>query len=109
MMGHQATPSPRVVLITTGGTIASKPDPITGGVVPALSGDDLIAAVPGLGNVAEVEVRPFSNVLGPALVPDQLFEIAQLAREALLRPDVSGVVVTAGTGIIEEGSYLCDL
>ena len=27
----------------------------------------------------------------------------------LARTDVAGVVVTAGTGIIEEGSYLCEL
>ncbi len=100
---------PRVVVITTGGTIASKPDPVTGGVVPTLSGDELVAAVPGLGNVADVEVQPYSNVLGPALVPDQLFEIACKAREALARPEITGVVVTAGTGIIEEGSYMCEL
>ncbi len=100
---------PRVVVITTGGTIASRPDPVTGGVVPALSGEDLVAAVPGLGDVADVEVQPYSNVLGPALVPDQLFEIAKRARAALDRAEVAGVVVTAGTGIIEEGSYMCEL
>lgn len=104
-----AVQRPCVVVITTGGTIASRPDPVTGAVVPALSGPDLVAAVPGLGEVAEIEVVPFSNVLGPALTPDQLFAIATTARAALLRADVAGVVVTAGTGIIEEGSYLCDL
>jgi L-asparaginase len=98
-----------VVAITTGGTIASRLDPATGGVVPAVSGEDLIRAVPGLSDVAEVEVRPFGNVLGPALTPGDLFAIATQANDALARSDVSGVVVTAGTGIIEEGSYLCEL
>jgi L-asparaginase len=100
---------PVVVVITTGGTIASRLDPATGGVVPAVSGEDLVRAVPGLSDVAEVEVRPFGNVLGPALTPVDLFTIASQANQALARSDVSGVVVTAGTGIIEEGSYLCEL
>jgi L-asparaginase len=103
------TAKPRVVVITTGGTIASRPDPVTGGVVPALSGDELVQAVPGLAGVADVEVDAYKNVLGPALEPDDLFAIARRAVEALRRDNVAGVVITAGTGIIEEGSYLCDL
>jgi L-asparaginase len=74
-----------------------------------MSGQELIDAVPSLETVALVEVRPFASVLGPALSPDQLFAIACQAREALERDAIAGVVVTAGTGIIEEGSYLCDL
>lgn len=104
-----AVSKPTVVVITTGGTIASRLDPATGGVVPAVSGEDLVRAVPGLSEVADVEVRPFGNVLGPALTPQDLFAIARQATEALARSDVSGVVVTAGTGMIEEGSYLCEL
>ena len=100
---------PTVVVITTGGTIASRLDPSTGGVVPAVSGEDLVRAVPGLSDVARIEVRPFGNVLGPALTPEDLFAISSQTNEALGRSDVSGVVITAGTGIIEEGSYLCEL
>ena len=33
----------------------------------------------------------------------------QQARAALARDEVCGVVITAGTGILEEGSYLCEL
>ena len=56
-----------------------------------------------------MEVRPFGNVLGPALTPEDLFAIGRQATEALGRREVAGVVVTAGTGIIEEGSYMCEL
>ena len=52
---------PTVVVITTGGTIASRLDPSTGGVVPAVSGEDLVRAVPGLSDVARIEVRPFGR------------------------------------------------
>jgi L-asparaginase len=102
--------SPTVVVIPTGGTIASRPDPVTGGVAPALSGEQLVQRVPGLASVANVEVAAFhKSVLGPALTPSDLFALARQSVEQLRRPEVSGVVVTAGTGIIEEGSYLCEL
>ena len=35
----------KVVVMTTGGTIAMKYDPVTQGLIPAVSGDDLIEAV----------------------------------------------------------------
>ena len=45
----------KVVVMTTGGTIAMKYDPVTQGLIPAVSGDDLIEAVPALQEIAEVE------------------------------------------------------
>src|SRR2546422_5193820 len=98
-----AQAKPAVVIITTGGTIASRLDPATGGVVPAVSGEELVRAVPGLAEVANVEVRPFGNVLGPALTPEDLFTIARQANESLARSEIAGVVVTAGTRIIQGG------
>jgi len=35
---------------------------VTQGLIPAVSGDDLIEAVPALREIAEVEVVEFSNV-----------------------------------------------
>lgn len=52
----------KIIVITTGGTIAMKKDEKTGGLVPAVSGEDLAAAVPGLSRWADVEVVEFSNV-----------------------------------------------
>lgn len=68
---------PTVIVITTGGTIAARIDPATGSVIPTLSGEELVQAVPGLANIARVEVDAFCNVLGPALSPAELFEIAR--------------------------------
>ena len=39
----------KVVIITTGGTIAMQHDSVTGAAVPAVSGADLVRAIPGLG------------------------------------------------------------
>ena len=41
----------KVVIITTGGTIAMQHDSVTGAAVPAVSGADLVRAIPGLSNV----------------------------------------------------------
>lgn len=38
--------NPRVTVVACGGTIASEPD--DGGAAPAKTGDDLVAAVPGI-------------------------------------------------------------
>ena len=59
--------------------------------------------------VANVEIHPYANVLGPALSAEDLFAIGRRAVAALQRHEVGGVVVTSGTGIIEEGCYASDL
>ena len=59
----------KVVVITTGGTIAMKYDPVTKGLVPAVSGEDLVEAVPELAKIAEVEVVEFSNVPSGHVTP----------------------------------------
>ena len=39
---------PSIAIVTTGGTIAEKKDPKSGKSVPALTGDELVNAVPGV-------------------------------------------------------------
>jgi len=40
-------------ILFTGGTISMKLDPATGAAVPAMSAADILAQVPGLGDIAE--------------------------------------------------------
>jgi L-asparaginase len=100
---------PRISLITTGGTISMRYDPQLGGPVPAVSGDELIHMVPGLDDVARVELIEFSNVPSCHLTPERIFELCSLVRDTLARDDVDGVVVTHGTDALEETSYMADL
>ena len=46
----------KVVVMTTGGTIAMKYDPVTQGLIPAVSGDDLIEAVPALRELSLIHI-----------------------------------------------------
>ncbi len=100
---------PKVVIVATGGTIAMKLDPKTGGLVPAVSGEDLVASVPGLKDIAEVEVVDFSNVPSDYYAPQKWFELSQKVNEILARADVSGVIITQGLDAMEETAYFLDL
>jgi L-asparaginase len=100
---------PHVCVITTGGTISMRYDAELGGAVPAVSGNELLGLVPGLEEVAGVELIEYSNQPSCHLTPEMMFEICTLARDTLARPDVDGVVVTHGTDALEETAYMADL
>ena len=51
----------RVLLLATGGTISRQLDPGRGGAVPRLSGEEILSFVPGVAEVAALEVREFGR------------------------------------------------
>ena len=101
--------SGKVVIFTTGGTIAMRYDPAIGGIVPAVSGPELIEAVPPLADICPVEVREFSNIPSPHMTPKRMLDLARQVEAALTQPDVLGAVVTHGTDTLEETAYFLDL
>jgi L-asparaginase len=98
-----------VLIITTGGTIASLPDPETGAKRPAVSGEELVASVPGLDQVADLRVEEVASESSWNLTPAHMLAVARRAGEALAGPGVDGVVVTHGTDTLEETAFLTDL
>jgi L-asparaginase len=104
----QASVSPTVAVFGLGGTIAMT-QAAHGGVSPALSASDLLAAVPGLSDVqAELRVQDFRNKPGASLDFSDLYELADAISKALEAGCV-GAVVTQGTDTIEEVAYVLDL
>lgn len=100
-----ADTTPRVTVISLGGTIAMTSG-TTEGATPTLSADDLVAAVPGLAETGiHVEVNDFRRLPGASLSFSDLLELAVLIEEL----PADGVVVTQGTDTIEETAYLLDL
>ena len=97
-----------IVVVSTGGTIASTADE-GGDATPSLSGDDLVDAVPELDAVADVEVDEFSNVPSQFLTLETVYDLVEVVREYDADPAVDGVVVTQGTNTLEESSYFVDL
>lgn len=93
-----------VTVLTAGGTIAMSG---RDGVAPALDGDALVAAVPGLGALPGLTVRSLLNRSSSSLSTAEALHIARSACEAAAGG--RGVVVTHGTDTLEEVAYLCDL
>src|SRR5256886_16761355 len=98
-----------VLLLSTGGTISSVKKEEGGTVVPALKGQEWVAAFPGIEKVAVVDAKEFSKVPGHYLGFQEMLDLSGRIEDALSSRDYSGVVVTMGSNIIEEASYCLDL
>ncbi|QIO25232.1 asparaginase [Haloarcula sp. JP-L23] len=96
-----------IAVISTGGTIASTDDS-GGDASPELTGSDLVDAVPGLGDIAEIVTEDFSNVPSPHFTVKQMFDLAERVRAYDEDPSIDGVVITQGTDILEESAYFVD-
>lgn len=100
----EAQELPRVRVIATGGTIAGR---ATGG---QLTGAQLVDAVPGLSDVAVIEVDEFSRIGSSAMTPDHWVRLSRRINELFDDdPELEGVVVTHGTDTIEETGYFLHL
>lgn len=96
-------------LLFTGGTISMQVDPATGAAVPAMGAEDILAQVPGIRALTEIEVDDFSRLPGPHVTPEQMWRLARRAAAWLERPDIDGLVITHGTDTLEESAFLLDL
>ena len=68
---------PRLSIISTGGTIASKIDYRTGAVTSQFDADDIIDAIPGLAEIANIEGTLLYNILSENMRPESWSELAQ--------------------------------
>ena len=93
-------------MLFTGGTISMKFDPKVGAVVPALSATEILAAAPGIHDVAALEPEQWGAFPGPHMTVDRQWTLRLAIMERLARPDITGVVVTHGTDTLEETAYL---
>jgi len=87
---------PKVVIISTGGTIASRVDYRTGAVRPAISARDLYSIVPELSNLAVVDTEILFSVFSEDLTSKHWTKLAETV-EKHVRGGADGVVVTHGT------------
>ena len=97
----------RVVVLTTGGTIASRSD--SSGAREAVDPADVVLGRLTRSGDVEVAAREVLRVLSSALTPADQQAVVLAVREALADPATDGVVVTHGTDTMEETAYLLDL
>lgn len=100
---------PKIVLLATGGTIASRFDPNLGSTVASERAVELLKMLPQVSQFVEIEVHDFATIPSYEMDVQFAFKLAMKIRELLARADVAGVVVTHGTDTMEETSYLADL
>ena len=100
---------PVLTLIATGGTISSRINTATGLAVPVNTGAEMLAALPDIGSIADVRIDEFGTISSPHITPAQWVELHGRVVRALADPEVDGVVITHGTGTMEETAWFLDL
>ena len=97
----------RITLITTGGTIAMRRDEETRNLSPALSGEDLLRAIPEIADKVSLTVREFSNIPSEYMTPAMMLRLSRVIDMEAAEAD--GIVVTHGTDTLEETAYFLSL
>lgn len=95
----------RVLIITTGGTIAMGRD--SSGAVRVLDENVLIRQQSALASVAHVDFFTFSNLPSVHLTLDHVIRLRRLILDKA--KDYDGIVVTHGTDTLEETAFFLDL
>lgn len=99
----------KVVVVTTGGTIASRYDPEADALMSVTSGADLIAMLGGRAPNVETIVEEFCNLGSNRVDLELSFRLAQRIDSIQADATVSGCVVTHGTDTLEESAFLASL
>jgi L-asparaginase len=99
----------RIVLVTTGGTVASRHDPKSGHTTASVGGDHLRQSLRDPLDGVDLVVDEFCNVGSFAIDLPLAFSLAKRIGGHLADPATTGVVITHGTDTMEESAYLADL
>jgi glutamyl-tRNA(Gln) amidotransferase subunit D len=87
---------PRVTLLGTGGTIASRLDYRTGAVIPAFTPGELYGAVPELADICNLKTIKLFGVFSENMGPEQYIATAQAIGKEI-REGANGIVIGHGT------------
>ncbi len=91
---------PKLLLVSTGGTIASKVDYRTGGVTPALTAAELNATVPELAEIANIDTEVLFSEYSENLLPEHWKKIAEKINSCI-KSEYKGIIIAHGTDTMQ--------
>ncbi|MFH0904791.1 MAG: Glu-tRNA(Gln) amidotransferase subunit GatD [Methanobacteriota archaeon] len=87
---------PRISILSTGGTIASKIDYRTGAVTSQFNAEDILRAIPELEDIANYNCRMIYSILSENMRPSYWVELARAVYEEI-KNGADGIIITHGT------------
>jgi glutamyl-tRNA(Gln) amidotransferase subunit D len=87
---------PKVVIMSTGGTIASRVDYRTGAVRAAISASDLYGVVPELADLAKVDTEIVFSLYSENITHEHWTKLAQIVAERI-EQGAKGIIIPHGT------------
>ena len=87
---------PRISILSTGGTIASKIDYRTGAVTSKFNAEDILRAIPELEDIANYNCRIIYSILSENMRPSYWVELARAVYEEI-NNGADGIIITHGT------------
>jgi glutamyl-tRNA(Gln) amidotransferase subunit D len=93
---HPNLKLPKILLLSTGGTIASRIDYRTGAVTPALTASELNASVPELATIANIDTEVIFSEYSENLLPEHWIKIAEKL-DSYSNSEYDGIIVAHGT------------
>jgi L-asparaginase len=111
MVRAMPSPLPRIRILATGGTIAGAQTAGShrGYRAGAFSVEALIAAVPELASLAQLEVEPVAAIGSQDMDDATWLKLAARAQGAADDPAIAGLVITHGTDTMEETAFFLNL
>lgn len=108
-MSREGVGAKKVLVVSTGGTIASRYDPVQKALMSVATGRELLSTLGTLAPVVDVVLEEFSNLGSNRIDLETSFRLAHRVDDWLKDDTIGGCVITHGTDTLEESAFLANL